>query len=97
MCKCLDFTEPESREHSKGWLQAHENNKNRLKATADNLYDVVFVGDGMVEMLNGQRNGMDDPQGQSINKLFKKTFTKEGGGEFDALALGIAGDQVCTR
>jgi hypothetical protein len=97
MCKCLDFTEPESREHIKGWLQAHENNKKRLKDTANEIYDVVFVGDGNVEMLNGQRMGMDNMEGQNTATLFKKLFTKELGGEFDGMALGIEGDQVCTR
>ena len=60
-------------------------------------FDVVFVGDEMVERMMGTNVGRPSLESKQIADLFNKTFTKEGGGEFDGLALGIAGDAVCAK
>lgn len=100
-CTCLDFTEPESRMHSKGWLEAHEANKNYVqdaiaKQSSYKPFDVVFVGDEMVERMGGKALGMVDPESKQIASVFQKTFET---GEFgwDTLYLGIAGDQVSAQ
>lgn len=99
-CTCLDFTEPESRLQSKGWLEAHEANKNYVqdaiaKQSSYKPFDVVFVGDEMVERMGGKTLGMANGESQQVGNVFKKTFET---GEFgwDTLYLGIAGDQVST-
>ena len=96
-CKCLDFTEPEPRHLVKGWLQMHEKNKKMVKNAPAKSFDVVFVGDEMVERMVGTNIGRPSSESRQIADMFNKTFTKEGGGEFDGLALGIAGDAVRVK
>ena len=50
----------------------------------------------MVEILNGKRHATVMPDSDSVKtaKYFKKTFTKDEGGDFDGVALGIEGDSV---
>ena len=54
--------------------------------------DVVFIGDSITEQRQGTSHGEDVPAYVSIKEVFDKTFTKEKGGEFDGIAMGIAGD-----
>jgi hypothetical protein len=89
------------RDEIKGWAAAHEANKASLK-TGDYVYDVIFLGDDMVELWNGKlfnmnyaiQNGIDD--GAQIKAYFNKTFSKAAGGDLDGLALGINSDSVCV-
>lgn len=54
--------------------------------------DVVFLGDSLTEQRQGTMfgKGMDSYMG--IKEVFEKTFTKSKGGDFNGIALGIAGD-----
>lgn len=94
VCTCDDFTEPTSRAEVPGWLEAHEANKNRMDTSI--FYDVVFVGDDVVEQWNGNWLNKLAPDGKGIKAYFDSTFSTENGGNFDGLALGIAGDSVRT-
>jgi hypothetical protein len=38
-----------------------------------------------------------NPKGRQIKQYFEEMFTKEGGGFFEGLALGIAGDSVSSE
>jgi hypothetical protein len=56
--------------------------------------DVVFFGDDMIEQLSGTRGlGVDGAEG--MEDYFEKTFTRNGGGKVNAIALGSSGDTVC--
>ena len=52
--------------------------------------DVVFVGDSITELRAGRMFG--HTAHVDISRVFEKHFTKKGGGDFDGLALGLAGD-----
>jgi hypothetical protein len=92
-CRCDDFTEPLSREEGKDWLKSHNANVRRIDVTK--YYDVVFYGDQVVEGWNGMNLNMPIvPDGLKIAKYFNQTFTKKEGGEFEGVALGLAGDVV---
>jgi hypothetical protein len=89
---CDDFSEPVSREEFKGFMVAHEANKRRIQP--DVKYDVVFLGDETTEGWNGKLLGLPFPGGKKIQKFWDETFTSDGGGDIEGLALGIAGDSV---
>jgi hypothetical protein len=91
-CKCDDFSEPVSREEFKGFMAAHEANKARIKP--DVRYDVVFLGDETTEGWNGRLLNLPTPGGRKTQKYWNETFTSDGGGDIEGLALGIAGDSV---
>lgn len=93
-CTCLDFTEPEGRFESDEWIRNHLSNKNMVAAAADLDIDVLFIGDGMVERLNGTVNGAPTDDAAMIKRIFAKSFSKDSGGDIDGLAVGIEGDQV---
>mmetsp|Transcript_17364 Transcript_17364/g.33155 ORF Transcript_17364/g.33155 Transcript_17364/m.33155 type:complete len:507 (-) Transcript_17364:275-1795(-) len=65
-----------------------------LRRAAGSEYglDVVFIGDSITEQRQGTSMGrvVDDYEG--IKEVFDKTFTREKGGEFEGIAMGIAGD-----
>ncbi|GAX25402.1 hypothetical protein FisN_5Lh502 [Fistulifera solaris] len=97
-CTCLDFTEPESNSHLNGWLKAHEANKKYVedavaKQSSYKPFDVVFVGDEMVEKMGGKQLGMTNGESQQVGSLFKTMF-EAGDFGWDVLYLGIAGDQT---
>ncbi|KAL7557717.1 hypothetical protein ACA910_018511 [Epithemia clementina (nom. ined.)] len=91
-CTCDDFSEPVPREEIKGWMEAHNANKKRYKAGGD--YDIVFLGDDLIEELNGTWLNITAPAGVEIKENFIKTFggENEDKEQMEALALGIAGD-----
>jgi hypothetical protein len=94
-CKCDDFTEPLSRDEKKDWLKTHRENVDSIDITKE--YDVVFYGDEIVEGWNGLWLGkplLPAVLGTKIHQYFTENFTKDGGGEFEGLALGLFGDVV---
>lgn len=97
-CTCEDFTDPVPRLEVHGWNEAHERNIKSSVAAGKkaDLLDVVFLGDDLVEMWTGLGLNVPlaDPNGQEIQKIFNRTFTKAGGGALDGLAMGIRGDSV---
>jgi len=94
-CTCDDFTTPLSREEKKGWIPTHFRNTQRIDETKN--YDVVFYGDEVAEGWNGMwlgKPGIPSADAFQTKSYFAKTFTREGGGEFEGLALGVMGDDV---
>lgn len=73
-------------------MAAHEANKARIKP--DVRYDVVFLGDETTEGWNGRLLNLPFSGGKKIQNYWSETFTIEGGGDIEGLALGIAGDSV---
>lgn len=82
-------------------------NKELVQAASSRKLDVVFLGDDTTEQWNGRWMGetlspdsaalvssviADDLS--KIHRLWNKTFTAEGGGAYDGIALGIYGDTV---
>lgn len=53
--------------------------------------DVVFFGDDLIEQLGGTR-GLGVEGAEGMEDYFEKTFTRNGGGKLNAIALGISGD-----
>lgn len=58
-------------------------------------WDVVLLGDDFVESYAGTALGQPVSQLKSVAKYWDGTFSTEGGGDVEGLALGIAGDSVC--
>lgn len=54
--------------------------------------DVVFLGDSITEQRQGTQMGKPHDDYVGIKEIFDKTFTKDKGGEFNGIAMGIAGD-----
>ena len=54
--------------------------------------DVVFIGDSITEQRQGTAKGEHVDDYVSIKEVFDKSFTKAKGGDFDGVAMGIAGD-----
>jgi hypothetical protein len=73
-------------------MAAHEANKARIKP--DVRYDVVFLGDETTEGWNGRLLNLPYAGGKKTQMYFNETFTSDGGGDIEGLALGIAGDSV---
>lgn len=55
-----------------------------------------MLGDGFVEDFTGQTVGKPTAALKNVAKYWNATFTKDGGGTVDGVALGISGDSVCT-
>eukprot|EP00545_Synedropsis_sp_CCMP1620_P007328 CAMPEP_0119003062 /NCGR_PEP_ID=MMETSP1176-20130426/331_1 /TAXON_ID=265551 /ORGANISM="Synedropsis recta cf, Strain CCMP1620" /LENGTH=418 /DNA_ID=CAMNT_0006954621 /DNA_START=28 /DNA_END=1284 /DNA_ORIENTATION=- len=95
-CRCDDPTIAMSKGEVKGWTRAHKKNK-ELVSDYDFMssgVDVVMLGDQVTEEWNGRLFGSLADDYKGVNHFFKKTFTKSGGGNLDAVALGIAGDSI---
>ncbi len=56
--------------------------------------DVVFIGDSITEQRQGTSKSRPDATYTDIKEVFDKTFSKEKGGEFNGIAMGISGDTV---
>jgi hypothetical protein len=71
-------------------------NLNTLNHTLDKgaTLDLVMYGDSIVERLNGRLFGQQPDSIQDQAAITSEMLTKAGGGKIDALALGIAGDEV---
>mmetsp|Transcript_12256 Transcript_12256/g.19338 ORF Transcript_12256/g.19338 Transcript_12256/m.19338 type:complete len:471 (+) Transcript_12256:163-1575(+) len=96
-CMCEDPLQPQPRGEFRAWTKAHEFNKAAIKDMIDAgnpSPDIAFLGASVVEEMDGRWFGeeRDDPNLQSIGKMFKKHFSKAEGGDMDGVALGVAGD-----
>jgi hypothetical protein len=97
-CRCEDPLEPSSRIEFKTWNDAHKANKKKVEAYRDsNLLDVAFLGESLVEEMDGHWMGREQgAELTSIGQVFKKQFKRDQSG-MEGVALGIAGDTVsCT-
>ncbi|KAL9182722.1 hypothetical protein ACHAXT_004001 [Thalassiosira profunda] len=64
----------------------------RRKLGDDEGLDVVFIGDSITEQRQGTSMGKPRTEYDGIKEVFGKTFTKEKGGDFSGIAMGISGD-----
>ena len=67
------------------WTWFHRENKAKLLESKGKNIQVIFYGDSITQ------GWMKSDNVQVFNSL----FTREGGGEYEGLALGIPGDGVC--
>lgn len=95
-CECNDPLDPISKAEIPGWLKTHKMNMGLIDKAlkTDTEVDVAFVGDSITEEWNGRLFGRDDENLKGISNVFNEYFTKEGGGSYEGVALGIAGDQA---
>jgi lysophospholipase L1-like esterase len=76
------------------WEQAAHDNQARA-TTYDGNLDVVFYGDSITEGWLGTSLGLPNERKKKNQEVFKSLFNAhEGGGKYNALALGISGDLV---
>ena len=97
-CKCANPLQPTPRHGHKTWTEAHNENikiaKNNVpKKSPFREMDVVFLGDSITEGWRGTSFGKNIKKKQDNVKVFEELFDMDRGGEFDGLALGIAGDK----
>merc|ERR1712183_869071 len=100
-CRCEDPLIPSQKKGYRNWQKAHEQNKELIKSAfsdADDdfyfqdLVDVVFIGENIVETWAGRSIGFNSTFTTDVAKKFNKVFQKSHGGIFNGLPLGIAGD-----
>jgi len=58
--------------------------------------DLVLYGDSIIERMNGRVSGKPLEELKDSLAVTKELFTKEGGGQIEALPLGIAGEEIHT-
>ena len=78
-------------------MEAHEANKNRIEIDEYGIarYGMVFIGDDLVENLNGYAYNEPIKSSKEINDYFRKVFTFEGeDSNINSVALGIEEDSV---
>mmetsp|Transcript_1876 Transcript_1876/g.3356 ORF Transcript_1876/g.3356 Transcript_1876/m.3356 type:complete len:633 (-) Transcript_1876:1882-3780(-) len=103
-CTCEDPlmpTIPEYGTWAKSWATAHAKNKELIEPYLEPLHidatpiDVAFLGESVVEEMNGRWKGVVPPESkvlETVVKGFRKFFSKAEGAEIEGVALGIAGD-----
>lgn len=81
-----------------GWHDVFDMNLQRLNQTleAGQQYDLVLYGDSIIERMEGRIFGKVDPHLHDQSEITKSLLTKAGGGQINALPLGVAGDEVST-
>jgi hypothetical protein len=95
-CKCENYTNPSPRSNHEGWRAAHESNKEKV-ANCKPQYDtfgILFLGDNLVENMNGLEYNWAIADREQITTGFNNTFLNEDDGNINGIALGIAGDSV---
>jgi hypothetical protein len=92
-CKCLDPIQPKDRLDSQQWSRVHHFNKEAAEAKQGDV-DVLFLGDSITEGWSGTSWGRKNARVHNVPQVFQSLFSVENGGEYEGLALGIAGDTV---
>lgn len=92
--QCLDPMEPMANFQIHDWMQGHEKNLELVQEESYKYYDVVFVGDEVTEEWMGRWKGFQSLDLIDIHYFFNSTFTIDGGGQFEGLALGNMGDFI---
>lgn len=90
-CTCQDPTDPVPNGAMPKWLNFHETNVKKAESAPENL-DVVFLGDEFVQAWTGSLPRGTIEHHQQIEATFRKTFTRDGGGDIEGIALGIGGE-----
>ena len=89
-CKCLNPIEPVDHLDNPQWARVHHFNKETAQERLD--ANVVFFGDSITEGWMGTSWGRTNAKVHSVPQVFESYFSVEQGGDFEGLALGIAGD-----
>ena len=84
--------EPRDRIGHKTWEMAHIGNKR--DALNGEEVDIVCLGDSITEGWRGTSFGKPTPRKKGNIKVFDSLFRESKGGDFEGLALGIAGDRI---
>lgn len=96
-CRCEDPLVPTERGEFPTWTEAHHANKLLLKnsgAAAAVAVDVAFLGESLVEEMNGRWMGRTKGvQLEAMRTMFQNKFSQDSSG-VEGVALGIAGDTV---
>lgn len=100
-CRCEDPLVPASRVELRSWVEAFKDNKKQVdkyvsKSTKFPI-DIALIGESAIEEMDGRWMGRR-PTDELVNigNQFHSRFKKEKGGKIEGIALGIAGDSVCT-
>lgn len=91
-CDCSDPLQP-TRRNMEAWTAHHKDLvAHAVEASLrDDSVDVIMIGDSIIERWGGTSN-MGRAEQPEIRRIFERYFTRKGGGAFDAVALGSAGD-----
>lgn len=93
-CKCTDPRLPLARSLQGNWIKHHWRMVQEVYNPSHNTtLDVVFLGDSLVERLNGT-HVLGTQVKLSMREVFEAHFTKQGGGKLEGLALGTDADTV---
>ncbi len=87
----FDF-DPDQDYDAAGDAGANTGDETGMRKMESTGLDVVFIGDSITEQRQGTSKGEHVDDYVSIKEVFDKTFTKDKGGDFDGIAMGIAGD-----
>jgi lysophospholipase L1-like esterase len=87
-CRCTNPLVPTARLKA-NWDKHHQELVNAAKKHSN--VDLVMIGDSIIERWNGTRQ-LGQMLAQEYLPVFDEFFTKEGGGDIDAVALGSSGD-----
>ena len=95
-CRCEDPLTPQPRGEYRSWTRAHESNLEDIKRVVEmgKSIDIAFVGESVVEEMDGRWMGQSGTQLQRLGDLFNKRFDTDKGGKLNGIALGVAGDTV---
>jgi lysophospholipase L1-like esterase len=101
-CDCLNPLDATEGTYP-GWENAHAMNLQMAEehyshdTSKQKKFDVVFLGDSIVEEWNGRWRGQTSPTWSDIHGVWKELFDPSvTPGAMEALALGIAGDQIAN-
>lgn len=103
-CKCHNPFQVELDDEKEGWHEVFANNLRTINETttlhhqgeSNQEYDLVLYGDSIIEQMNGMVFGKSVPALADQLDVTTELLTKEGGGNINALPLGIAGDEIHT-
>uniref|UniRef100_A0A7S1BZ85 SGNH hydrolase-type esterase domain-containing protein n=1 Tax=Corethron hystrix TaxID=216773 RepID=A0A7S1BZ85_9STRA len=93
-CRNLPPGSPQNYEDAE-WMAAFKSNRRRVKIASKNKdlhFDIVFYGDSITEDWTGTRFAKRSNKYWNTTKVFKQNFEKSFDGNYDGLAVGIAGD-----
>ncbi len=99
-CKCSNPLSPKARHGHSTWTHAYHENIKRARGANVHVendrtnYDVVFLGDSILEGFKGTKFGKKVKHKQDNVQVFDSFFNANNGAEFDGLVLAIAGDKV---
>jgi hypothetical protein len=93
-CLCADPLVPTNRIKEHTWNQAHLANNEAAVAHWARTLDVVFYGDSITEGWNETSYGRSATRSPGAKDVFQSLFSAARGGDYQGIALGIAGDTV---